>query len=164
MMTREDPAVRIRGAEPDDAEGLDRLLLYLDAFHAEARPDLFRAPSGSPRGEDFLPSVLDDPLQTILVATAAEGVVGYVHVRVKNAPDAPYRVERRYGEIDSLAVLPEAQGRGVGRRLIEAALDWLVGQGVDDHQIAVHAFNTAALRLYESFGFAPSVAMLRRKG
>jgi ribosomal protein S18 acetylase RimI-like enzyme len=164
-MTREDSTVTIRRAGPGDAEALDRLFRYLDAFHAEARPDMFRMPEGSPRGEDFLPGVLADPLQAILVAaTAAGAVVGYVHVRVKQAPGAPYRVARRYGEIDNLAVLPEAQGQGVGRRLIEGALDWLAGQGVDDHQIAVHAFNTAAMRLYARLGFVPSVTMLRRKG
>ena len=119
-------------------------------------------PVGSARGEGFLARVLDDPQQQILVGVRDTAVVGYAHVLVRQSPDAPYRVERRYGEIESLAVLPEAQRLGVGRRLIDAARTWLAGQGIHDHQIAVHAFNQGALRLYRQMGFAPSVILLRR--
>jgi ribosomal protein S18 acetylase RimI-like enzyme len=124
---------------------------------------LFRTSPEKPRGEDFLRNVLEDPLQLILVGVLGGNVVGYAHVIVKHIPASPYRKERRFGEIDTVAVLPEAQRRGLGEMLIGGALEWLKRQGVNDHQIAVHAFNGTAERLYRRFGFAPSVTMLRRK-
>ena len=155
--------VSLRNAEVTDAAPIDRLIRYLDAVHAEARPDLFRSPTGSPRGEDFLTDVLEDPLQNIVVALLTDEIVGYVHVLIKHTPSSSFRVERRYGEIDTVAVRPEAQRRGIGRKLIQAALDWLTSQGIHDHQIAVHVFNEPARRLYERMGFTPSVTLLRRK-
>jgi ribosomal protein S18 acetylase RimI-like enzyme len=162
-MARNETTAAFRCAEPGDADAIDRLICYLDAFHAQARPDMFRAPTGKPRGDDFLARVLEDPFQTLLVAEQAGQVVGYVHVCVKQTPASSYKIGRRFGEIDSLAVLPQVQRLGLGRKLIQDALEWLSRQGVDDHQIAVHAFNDSALRLYQRCGFAPSVVMLRRR-
>ena len=155
--------VRVRPAAVDDADAIDRLIFHLDEFHAQERPDLFCIPSNSPRGESFLHTVLDDPEQQILVGMILGEVVGYVHVLIKNAPEASYRVERHYSEIESISAHPAAQRIGVGRKLIEGALSWATSRGVRDHQIGVHEFNRTARRLYEHMGFEPSEIMLRRK-
>lgn len=155
--------VRVRVADGDDVLAIDDLILSLDAFHARARPDLFRVPSGSPRGEDFLQTALEDPEQQILVAVRGGEVVGYVHVLIRDTAAASYRVERRYSEIDTISVRPAAQRIGAGRKLIEAALSWAASRGVSDHQIGVHEFNRPARALYEQLGFVPSVTLLRRK-
>jgi diamine N-acetyltransferase len=156
--------VLVRGASADDAAAIDRLLLYLDELHAEARPDLFRVPLGRPRGDDFLRRALDDADQQVLVAVMRCEVVGYAHVVIKSTPPSSYRFERRYSEIDTIAVQPAAQRLGVGRKLIEAALGWASSRHVGDHQIAVHQFNRSARALYEDLGFVPSVTVLRRMG
>lgn len=155
-------AVLVRLATAGDAEAIDRLLLYLDEFHADARPDLFRVPSERPRGDGFLQGTLEDPEQQILVAVMRGEVVGYVHVVIKSTPAASYRYGRRYSEIDTIAVQPAAQRLGVGRKLIEAATRWAESKNVLDHQIAVHEFNQSARALYEDLGFVPSVIALRR--
>ena len=155
--------VRIRSVEANDAAAIDRLILCLDAFHAQARPDLFRTPAGRPRGENFLQASLDDAGQQILVAVMGGEVVGYVHVVIKNTAANDHRFERHYSEIDTISVHPSSQRLGVGRRLIEAAISWATSKGIDDHQIAVHEFNTVARGLYEQLGFAPSVTLLRRQ-
>lgn len=163
-MNQASVGIRIRAAQCDDAAAIDRLIRHLDEFHATARPDLFRVPSGAPRGEDFLEKVLEDPDQQILVAVRRNQVVGYVHILTKTTEATELRVERRFSEIDTISVHPTAQGRGIGRKLIEAALDWTASRQVFDCQIAVHDFNVTARALYEKLGFAPSVTMLRRRG
>jgi ribosomal protein S18 acetylase RimI-like enzyme len=155
--------VYVRAAEQQDADAVDQLFLYLDQFHAEARPDLFRVPSDKPRGETFLQAVLEDPRQHVLVAVKNGEAVGFAHVILKRSPPGNPRVERQYSEIDSIAVHPSAQRLGAGRALLEAALNWAASNGVHDHQVAVHDFNRAARRLYERLGFAPSVTLLRQK-
>jgi ribosomal protein S18 acetylase RimI-like enzyme len=154
--------VSVRVAEETDSDSIERLLRYFDTFHAEARPDFFAPPWWAPRSDDFLSNVLEDPLQNLLVAVLAGEVIGYVHVLLKQT-NSPVLVERPYAEIDSVAVLPDAQRRGVGEKLIQSALEWATSEGVHDHQIAVHQFNAAARRLYEKLGFTPSVTLLRRK-
>ena len=53
-------------------------------------------------------------------------------------------------ELDNLVVRADLRGRGVGRRLIEAIVDWSRGQGATHVDVAVHAFNRDARRFYEN--------------
>jgi putative acetyltransferase len=53
-----------------------------------------------------------------------------------------------------LAVLPEWQGRGVGRKLLATAIDWADNWAqVLRIELYVHADNDRARALYESLGF-----------
>jgi ribosomal protein S18 acetylase RimI-like enzyme len=54
-----------------------------------------------------------------------------------------------------LAVAPEAQGNGLGRRLLRAATSGLVRLGRRQVVLHVLADNTAAVRLYEGEGWRP---------
>jgi mycothiol synthase len=57
------------------------------------------------------------------------------------------------GEIFVIGIDPDFQGRGWGRALTEAGLDWLAGQGLSLGMLYVDADNTAAVSLYRSMGF-----------
>jgi len=60
------------------------------------------------------------------------------------------------GEIYVISVDPEFHGRGLGRALTRAGLDWLAtAGGVTTGMLYVDAANTAAVRLYASLGFTP---------
>jgi mycothiol synthase len=63
--------------------------------------------------------------------------------------------ERRppLGEIYVIAVHPDFQGLGLGRRLVVAGLDWLAGRGLSVGMLYVDAANTAARHLYDDLGF-----------
>lgn len=59
----------------------------------------------------------------------------------------------RDGDIQTIAVAPEARGSGHGRRLMDALLDIAVDRGVTDVFLEVRADNPVAMALYESLGF-----------
>jgi ribosomal protein S18 acetylase RimI-like enzyme len=56
-------------------------------------------------------------------------------------------------ELAKLAVAPAAQGLGLGRRLVEACLKFAHESGVRRVVLLSNSRLTAALRLYEGFGF-----------
>ena len=53
-----------------------------------------------------------------------------------------------------LAVLPPAQGHGLGRRLIDQVVDDSRARGARNIWVCASAFNARALAFYESYGFA----------
>ena len=57
------------------------------------------------------------------------------------------------GHIGQISVIPAYQGRGIGRRMIEAASAELSRDGFDAVSLAVTGANQGALHLYESCGF-----------
>ena len=59
------------------------------------------------------------------------------------------------GEIDSLYVKKEHRSKGLGRRMVEAALHWLNENNVQKKVVVVLEGNTEALEFYQSLGFLP---------
>lgn len=57
------------------------------------------------------------------------------------------------GYIGLVGVAPHAQGRGVGRGLVSAAVNWLQAEGCDDIRVVTQGRNVVAQRVYQSFGF-----------
>jgi len=56
-------------------------------------------------------------------------------------------------EIERIAVLESARGQGLGREILESALEKLTTTGADRVFLEVRANNEIAIRLYERCGF-----------
>jgi ribosomal-protein-alanine N-acetyltransferase len=57
------------------------------------------------------------------------------------------------GDVQTIAVAPSAQGRGVGARLLRALLTEAARRGCTSMMLEVRADNAGAIALYERFGF-----------
>jgi mycothiol synthase len=91
-----------------------------------------------------------DP-EGFLVAESPEGtgLAGFHWTKVHPASPGTAPV----GEVYVIGVAPAAQGTGLGRHLLAAGLEHLRSRGVGEVVLYVEADNTAAVRLYSSFGF-----------
>jgi GNAT superfamily N-acetyltransferase len=94
---------------------------------------------------------LEDPRGTILdkggavlCAVAGDEVVGTVAM-----------IPRGGGtfELAKLAVAPSARRRGLGRRLVQAAIDFALAAGAETVTLSSNQQLREAIQLYESFGF-----------
>ncbi|MFM7322949.1 MAG: GNAT family N-acetyltransferase [Armatimonadota bacterium] len=84
--------------------------------------------------------------ENILVAVDSRGVVqGYASVR--------WDPSTRVGGIPNLAVDPQYQGSGLGRRLLESAIELLTARGAEAIRIETLEQNPIGKHLYPSLGF-----------
>lgn len=61
-----------------------------------------------------------------------------------------------WAHLDRIAVVPEAQGRGLGREALAAAIDLLTARGARRVALSTQRANVRSQRLYERFGFRRS--------
>jgi ribosomal protein S18 acetylase RimI-like enzyme len=92
-------------------------------------------------------SVLDGGGVHLVAVDGAGTVVGWCDVKRGTADGSPHA--GRLG----IGMLPEVRGRGLGRRLMKAAIEAARRQGMRRVDLAVFAANTRAIALYESLGF-----------
>ncbi len=94
------------------------------------------------RADGFL--VHDDPDPS----AGAGSIDGFCWTKIHADAEPPL------GEIYVIAVDPAAHGRGLGRALVVAGLDWLAAQGLTVAMLYVEADNGPARGLYRDLGFA----------
>jgi ribosomal-protein-alanine acetyltransferase len=88
---------------------------------------------------------LRSPTISMLVAANASGTLGYIHVQ--------RRCNSRIAHLTSIAVSPEASGKGLGRSLVEAAERDAQKHGCNRMRLEVRADNQLARGLYEGLGY-----------
>ena len=93
------------------------------------------------------PTELDSYLHAgrVLVARSGPDVLGHLQL-VETA--RPGQVE-----LKNMAVLEAVQGRGVGTRLVRAALDLAAAESADEMVVATAAADVGNLRFYQRQGF-----------
>ncbi|HEX6844717.1 MAG TPA: GNAT family N-acetyltransferase [Actinomycetota bacterium] len=69
----------------------------------------------------------------------------------------------RFAELQSLAVLDDRRGRGLGTDLLHAVYRRVRAAGIEEMVIGVLATNEPAMRLYEREGFRPWVVLTMGK-
>lgn len=145
------PSLTIRRATPDDAAALLRTMT-----HPEVQPNLMQLPYGSEAAwrarlqDNDAPGKLD-----LLLVAERPGPDGRPLVMANAGlhPTGP-NLRRRHVMNLGIAVLPEAQGRGVGKALMQALVDYADRWGqVLRIELTVFVDNPRAIALYEAFGF-----------
>jgi ribosomal protein S18 acetylase RimI-like enzyme len=129
----------IRPATLDD----DRTLVDLDRRCWSLAHDVTEAPPAAGG------SLLDGHAGDFLVAEVAGRVVGYVRV----APPTPLPSNAHVQQVRGLLVDPALRGRGIGRALLDAAVDLARSRGARRLWLRVLRTNPAAQRLYAAAGF-----------
>lgn len=96
----------------------------------------------------------DDPVEgsTLFVAASPDGaVLGMAYAE----RDHDYFSQEPHGHLGILAVAAEAEGRGVGRALLDAVEHWSADQGYRLLSLNVFPSNERAIAVYEHVGYQP---------
>ncbi|MCM1988947.1 GNAT family N-acetyltransferase [Oceanirhabdus seepicola] len=69
--------------------------------------------------------------------------------------------EGNQGEPQTLHVVEEARGTGIGKELMNRHIEWLKNNGCEDINITVSYDNNNTIKFYESMGFKPNTIEMR---
>jgi ribosomal protein S18 acetylase RimI-like enzyme len=102
---------------------------------------------------DAFAAIERDPNNEQWVACLDAVVVGTLQLTY--TPSLSYRGSWR-GTVESVRTAAELRGRGIGRRLVEHAIERARARGCALVQLSTHASRTDAQRFYERLGFHAS--------
>ena len=137
----------IRRATPADAGALVEL-----GRAVSSEPEAWLITEGDWRnvGDErrYLRAVRRSPHAAVFVAEAGDGaVVGRLSLARDPHPASPHVADL------GLMVAKTHRRLGIGRALLEQAVEWARGVGVTKLELHVFPHNEPAIRLYERFGF-----------
>ena len=143
--------MKIRDARPGDRGGILALVPRLRAFGPSAvRPveDLDRAE------HEALSKALDELPESSAVLVAetkgVRGVAGVAYIETQT----DYFTREWHAHLAILSVAETAEGRGVGRALLEAVDEWTRQRGFRFVTLNVFGGNERARRVYEKAGYS----------
>jgi dTDP-4-amino-4,6-dideoxy-D-galactose acyltransferase len=88
-------------------------------------------------------SLSGEMADAVFVAQSNDIIQGFVTVKKKN----------NHGQIGLIAVAPEAQGKGFGSKLLQAAEYWYVQNNIKKCTVVTQLDNIGACKLYERIGY-----------
>jgi len=143
-------SVSLRLYRPDDLQGIKGLTV--ESFGGVTIEENLEAALGTLSGHDWRwrkARHIDEDVAAnptgIFVAESQGRMVGYITTRLDR--------DAGKGRIPNLAVAEEFRGRGLGRQLIEHALDYFRAQGLAYAVIETMAQNPVGQHLYPACGF-----------
>jgi len=137
IVERGDRTVEIRPAHANDMDGLLAIeqqcfnVPYYDFYTLDRRDFEF---------------YLEDPESLFLVATSGSKLVGYILGPVETWHEPPA------AHIDSIAVLPDSQHRGIGSRLLESFIELIRRQNCKIVTLEVSPVNAAGMAFFAKYG------------
>jgi ribosomal protein S18 acetylase RimI-like enzyme len=131
---------RVRRATPGDAPQVARLLHDFQIEFDEATPDV------ETLGERYGELIRNREMTVLLVG---DGPDGFAQLRYR-----PWVYSSGlHSYLEELYVVPSRRGTGLGRRLLEAAMETARGEGATHMELGTSETDVAARGLYESAGF-----------
>lgn len=156
-------AWRLRVGSAEDLDLVEPLWVAVHHRHGESMPEL------APYVDDaetwrarrkLYEELLAKPDTLLVLALVDDRAIGYGLTHVMPVVDSwiedTWQTGDRVGEIESLSVVGEYRGSGLGSELLERLETHLHDLGVDDLILGALAGNADAIRLYERRGYQPT--------
>ncbi|MBU1127339.1 GNAT family N-acetyltransferase [Patescibacteria group bacterium] len=102
----------------------------------------------------------DDPF--IRVATEGDKIVGFITFEISKTDYFDTKI-KKYGEVIELFVDKACRGKGIGRRLMQAAEDFLREKSISHIKIQCSRFNKKAISFYQHLEYVTRQVFMFRK-
>ena len=153
----------VRRATSADLPKVGRLgaLLIEEHHNFDSRRFLAARPRTPTDYASYIGAQLDEADSIVLVAVDDGEVVGYAYAVVEGYDYMALRGPA--GVLHDVIVDPEHRGRGVGRLLLSAMLEFFRSRGVQRVVLSTAEQNEAAQRLFASAGFRRTMIEMTRE-
>ncbi len=142
---------QIRAVRSEDISALEAIArgsYDVTRFHFDAR---FPRDKADTLYEIWIRKSCGDYADQVLVAEIEDQTVGYITLHL---------LGNAQGQIGLIGIGEQARGKGVGKSLVYASMDWLRSRNVVREQVVTQGRNIAAQRLYQSCGFQTASVQL----
>lgn len=146
--------MQIVAASAADANTFAELNRHVHSIHLENAPSFFREPTLEEAAAAFRRLLSKEDARAYLALLDGEAV-GYLLLFLREREAHAFCPARRFLYVEQISVEPAWQGHGVGRALMDAALQFAVESGIDDIETDTWAFNSQAQTFFQAVGFAP---------
>ncbi|MDX9694188.1 MAG: GNAT family N-acetyltransferase [Bacteroidales bacterium] len=140
----------------NDLDQIKQLWEKLNQLHSELSEDFkrsFQTKTWELRKKDLISKSKEIHLNYVVDET--NSIIGYCISTVD-------RIDESIGEIDSLYVEQIYRDSGIGKTLMNKAIDWLLSKNTITQRLFVSSGNEQVLSFYEKFGFYPKNIKLER--
>jgi ribosomal protein S18 acetylase RimI-like enzyme len=146
-------SINIRPAILHDINALEGLNREVQEFHVRNYPHIFKETS-SDEVKDWFRQQFKAGEIHIFVACREIDIVGYLMLRLIRWPVNPFTHPREFAYIDQIGVTESCRGQGIGRKLMDHAIDFANTLGFDCIELDVWSKNTRAKIAFEKMGFS----------
>lgn len=141
--------IKIQPARESDNSAIHSLLSQIVEVHYEIRPDIFRS-SYANNSTGFY----EDEDTPVFVAVDENGfVIGCLWCIIHRERDNSLKIDRDWLVIDDICVDGKYRKQGIGRKLVDFAVQFAQQKGLSRIELNVYNDNHNAVRFYEHYGF-----------
>jgi GNAT superfamily N-acetyltransferase len=146
--------VTIRQATERDLAAIVRLWREMAGLHAEIEAMVWSlGPDAEEHCRRDLSECIGKDDHRVLVAVEGERVVGYLLASKARRP--PVLSPTLHGAIHDACVTRSARRRGIGTRLVNAAMDWFRSEGLPTAAVSYALENGESAPFWRAQGFRP---------
>ena len=143
--------MQIRRATLADLDAIEKLWQEMALFHQNLDSYFMLNDQADVCHRAYMGELLKDDTRRVFVANDGPNLLGYLMAEINSYP--PIYEHTQYGHISALSVTASARRRGIGRQLLEAALDWFREQGLKRVECGVAVENSVSQGFWKDAGF-----------
>ena len=140
----------IREAQMEDLKQIQNLAKQLFKSHYIVRPDIYY--DRHCVTAQYLQDIIDNPLQKCFVYVDNDKILGYILLSEKDSVKNSAYKQHKIWFIENIIVDKEKRNQHIGQELYDYVENLAIKNKIFTIEVNVYAFNTSAVRFYESMG------------
>ena len=129
-------------------------------LHVGFEPEIFKLPDRE-EIKRFFSAALQDKNREIFICCDEQQPVGIISIQIGGHEGHAFCYAQKWIYIDQIGVTKEFRGKGVGKKLIEAAKDYAKNHNINRIILNVWSVNENAKLFFRRQGFATCIERMR---